>query len=160
MKRENWVEGVIGALAIISIILICVESLVTLSPRWLFGIYVIDLVICLVFALEFGYRLRRAETKPGFLKTHGFEILAMVPAFALYAVSASPIISAGLRSLRLIRVVRVILVVARMRRFTHAINRFVRQSNLIYLLIASITIIFIGGFAALMLEKGTPWCSN
>lgn len=79
MRREKWGKGLISLLAITSIILIAVESLVSLSAGWLFGIYAADLAICLVFAWEFAHRLRYAEDRLAFLKTHGFEILAMVP---------------------------------------------------------------------------------
>lgn len=155
MKGENWRESLIALLAIISIILIVIDSLITLSPRWLFGIYIVDLLICLVFAWEFAYRLRHAEDKLSFLKTHGFEILAMIPAFALYLAGSSTAISAGLRSLRLIRVIRVVFAIARMRRFFRVSGRFVQRSGLIYLLIASFSVILIGGFAALIMESGT-----
>lgn len=156
MKRQNWIDGLIGVLAIVSIIIITIESLVTLSAGWLFGLYAVDLVICLVFAGEFIYRLRSAEKRGRFLRTYGFEVLAMVPAIALYAAGSLPVISAGLRSLRLIRVVRVIFVIARIRRLVRISGRFAQRSGLIYLLVIALSVIFIGGFAALVLEQDTP----
>ena len=155
MKRENVIEGLIGLLAILSIVIIVVESLVALPPGWLFTLYGVDLAICLVFAVEFVYRLRQSENRTSFLKTHGFEILAMTPAFAFYA-AGTPLISGGLRSLRLIRVIRMVLVITRMARFFAATSRFAQQSRLVYLLAAAISTIFIGGFAAFLLEHGVP----
>lgn len=156
MEKEKWIEGLIGLLAIISIVLIAIESLVSLSPGWLLRIYVVDLVICLVFAWEFAYRLRYAEDRFAFLKSHGFEILAMIPVFALYAAGSVPAISAGLRSLRLIRVARAMFIVTRISRFFGLSGRFIQRSRLVYFFIASISIIFIGGFVAFLLESGTP----
>ena len=156
MARKNWVEYLIGLLAVISIILVAIESLVALSAQWLLAIYIADLVVCIVFAAEFVYRLRQAPDRLGFLKSHGFEILAMVPALALYAAGSLPAISAGLRSLRLIRVVRVVFVIARLQSFSRLSSRFVRQSGLIYFFVAAIGIIFVGAFAALVLESGNP----
>jgi voltage-gated potassium channel len=155
MKKRAWLDGLIGLLAILSIIIIVVESVITLSTRWLFVLYSIDLFICLIFAAEFIYRLQLTNDKSSFLKTHGFEILAMVPAVALYAAGTLPVISAGLRSLRLIRVVRVVFVVVRMRRFFNITGRFVQRSGLVYLMLITFSIIFLGGFAALALEYGT-----
>ena len=156
MKKKDWIDVVIGVLGIISIVIIIIESVATLSQGWLFGLYAIDLAICLVFAVEFVYRVRSTEDRGRFLKTHGFEVLAMVPAVALYAVGSIPAISAGLRSLRLIRVIRVIFVIARMSRFFRVSGVFVRRSRLIYLLLITIGVIFVGGFAAVILEHGTP----
>lgn len=155
MEKRNRLEVIIGLLAIISIILIAVESLVTLSEGWLFGLYAADMAICLIFAWEFVHRLRYAENRLAFLKAHGFEVLAMVPAFALYTAGAIPGLSAGLRSLRLVRVIRVALVIARQARFFRASGDFVRRSGLIWLSVASLSIIFLGGFVVLHLESGT-----
>lgn len=155
MQRKNILEGLIGVLAIASIILIATESLVSLSAESLMAIYITDLVICIVFAAEFAYRLKTAVSKSAFLKYHGYEILAMVPAFAFYAMGSAPAISVGLRSLRLIRVIRVIIVIARMKRFFGASNTFIQRSKLIYLLATSLSIIFIGAFVVLVFEDRT-----
>jgi voltage-gated potassium channel len=153
--NRKMVNGIIGILAILSIVIIVIESMTELSQGWLFVLYSVDLVICLIFAGEFAYRVKTAENRKKFLKTNGFEVLAMIPAFALYALGSFQAISAALRSLRLIRVIRVILVVARMRRFLGMSGQFAKQSGLIYLLIITVSIIFLGGFAALVLEHGS-----
>ena len=89
------------------------------------------------------------------MKTNGFEILAMVPAIALYALGTIPTIAVALRSLRLLRVVRVILLLARMRRVISKSGRFVQRSSLLALLGITVSIIFIGAFAVLVLDGGT-----
>ncbi len=154
-KNHHTTEIVIGVLAVVSIALVAVESLVTLSPAALWGLYAVDLVICVVFAADFIHRLRAAESRARFWKTNGYEILAMIPAMALYGLGAIPAISSALRSLRLIRVVRVILLMARMRRVMSRGGGFLRGRYLLAMLGIAATIVFIGAFAVMILESGT-----
>ena len=155
MSRRNALEVIIGVLAIVSIILVAIETLVSVSHGTLIGILIADLMICIVFAGDFIQRIRSSDSKSRFMKTNGFEILAMVPAIALYGLGAIPAIAVALRSLRLIRVVRVVLLVARMRRSMSTLSGFAQRSNLLALLGITVSIVFIGAFAALVLDSGT-----
>ncbi len=154
-KYHHTTEVVIGVLAVASIALVAVEELVDLSTAALWGLYAADLVICIVFAADFVHRLRAAESHARFWKTNGYEILAMIPAMALYGLGAIPAISSALRSLRLIRVVRVILLAARMRRVMSRGGGFLRGRYLLAMLGIAAAIIFIGAFAVMTLESGT-----
>jgi voltage-gated potassium channel len=155
MNRNQTTEIVIGILAIISIVLVAVESLVSVSRGVLIGIYIADLIICIVFAWDFIHRLRTSEDRGRFIRRNGFEILAMIPALAIFALGAIPAISSALRSLRLIRVVRVIIMLARMRRVMSTGGRFLQHSHLIAMLAITLIIIFIGSFTVLVLERDT-----
>jgi len=154
MSRKNAAEVIIGILAIVSIILVAIETLASVSHGTLIGIYIADLMICLVFAGDFIQRMRSSDSKSRFMKTNGFEILAMVPAIALFALGAIPVLAVALRSLRLIRVIRVVLLVARMRRSMSRLSWFAQRSNLLALLGITVGIVFIGAFAALVLDSG------
>ncbi len=81
IQRE---ESLIGSLVLLSIALIVVISVINLSPDWLFTLFVGDLVICIVFTWDFVYRFNKAPQKSTFIKYHGFEILAIVTAIAIY----------------------------------------------------------------------------
>jgi voltage-gated potassium channel len=155
MSKKTMTEAIIGILAIISIILVAVESLVSVSQGTLLGIYIADLIICIVFAVDFIQRIRASESKSRFMKTNGFEILAMIPAIAFYALGTIPAIAVAFRSLRLLRVVRVIVLLARMRRVMSKSGKFVQRSHVIALLGITVSIIFIGAFAALVLDGET-----
>ncbi len=155
MTRKPKIEILIGLLAVISIISLIIESLVNLSTEWLVSIYAVDFAICVVFALDFIYRLKSTENKSHFLKFHGYEILAIIPAVALSALGTIPAISAGLRSLRLIRIVRLFLVMARMRRFFTTSGRFIQRTRLVALLGITMSIVFISAFVVFLLESGT-----
>lgn len=154
MSRTNVTEIVIGILAVVSIILVAIESLVPISQDVLVGIYIADLLICIVFAWDFIMRLKASDSKSHFMKTNGYEIVAMVPAVALYALGTIPAIAVALRSLRLLRVVRVVLLIARVIRLMSKTGKFVQRSNLLTLLGVTVCIIFIGAFAALVLDSG------
>jgi voltage-gated potassium channel len=154
MTRKAITEVLIGVLAIISIILVAVESLVTVSEGMLMAIYIADAIICVVFAWDFILRLRASENRPRFMKINSFEILAMIPAIGFSTLGAIPAISTGFRSLRLIRVVRVIILVARMRRVMSRSGVFLQRSNLLTMFGITVGIIFIGAFAVMILESG------
>ncbi|MFC1977360.1 ion transporter [Chloroflexota bacterium] len=155
MSRRTMTEVIIGILAIVSIILVAVESLASVSEGTLMGIYIADLIICIVFAWDFVLRLRSSQSKPRFIKTNGFEVLAMIPAIALYALGTIPAIAVAFRSLRFIRVVRIVLLLARMRRVMSKSGKFVQRSNLLALFGITVSVIFVGAFAALILDRGT-----
>lgn len=155
MSRKIVTEVIIGVLAIISILLVAVDSLVSVSHGTLIGIYIVDLIICIVFAFDFIHRLRASESKSRFMKTNGFEILAMIPAIALYSLGNFPAIAIALRSLRFVRVIRVILLLARMSRVFYKSGIFVQRSNLLTLAGITVSIVLIGAFAALVLDSGT-----
>lgn len=152
--RRNY-EGIIGILTVVSIFLIVIDSLVDLEKGWSYAIYIIDLSICLVFAYDFYIRLWRADSRLRFLKIHGYEILAMVPAIALHLAGSIPAISAGLRSVRLLRVIRILLVLARQAHFFSAAGKFIKRSGLVWLAIVTISIILMGGLLVFVLERNT-----
>lgn len=155
MSSKNSTEVIIGVLAIASIILVAIESLVSVSQTTLVGILIADLMICIVFAGDFIQRIRSSDGKSRFMRTNGFEMLAMIPAIALYGLGAIPAIGVALRSLRLVRVVRVVLLMARMRRSMSRLSGFAQRSHLLALLGVTVSIVVIGAFAALILDSGT-----
>jgi len=115
-KQPTKRETLMATLAFFSIGLLVAEYLFALSPEQIALIYTVDLTICIIFAIDFSISLSNAAKKGAFLKWHGFEILAMVPAFAFSYLETSTIFGAGLRSLRLIRVVRFFAVSSRISR--------------------------------------------
>ena len=150
MQRNTVIEIIIGFLAILSIVLIALEPLAELSPGGLIAIYIIDGIICVIFAGDFIYRLYHSESRLRFLKYNGYEILAMIPAIAFSTIATGPAISEGLRAIRLIRVV---VVFARTARFFKRSGGFIKRSRFISLFIITVTIIFIAAFVVLILES-------
>ncbi|XRH76195.1 MAG: mechanosensitive ion channel domain-containing protein [Candidatus Methanosuratincola verstraetei] len=116
MKSGALYELAMAILAVISILLLLVDFTVQLEPRWRQLVYVADLLICIVFAIDFAFDLRSEKDKLRYLKWHWIDLLGIVPAYAFAFFETITIIGAGLRSLRFIRLVRFIAVVLRMRR--------------------------------------------
>jgi len=152
MSRKLLFEIFIGVLAIVSIVLVAVETAVPVSQSTLTGIYITDLVICAVFAADFIRRLIQSDNRSRFWLTNGYEILAMIPAVSLYALGTIPAISTAFRALRLVRVV---LLLARMRRAMAASGGFLQRSHLLALAGITVSVILTGAFAAYVLESGT-----
>ena len=146
-------ESIFGVLAIISIALVVMESLMSLSRGVLLLLYFLDLVICFIFAADFIKRLIASRSKSSFLKSNWYEIFALVPAFALYALGSLPAIAVAFRSLRL---VRVIMVLARTRRLFSGSGRFFQKSSLFALAGITVAVVFIGAFAVFVFDGGTP----
>ncbi|RWX73424.1 MAG: hypothetical protein Metus_1398 [Candidatus Methanosuratincola subterraneus] len=116
MKSGALYELAMAILAVISILLLLVDFTVQLEPRWRQLVYIADLLICIVFAIDFAFDLRSEKDKLRYLKWHWIDLLGIVPAYAFAFFETITIIGAGLRSLRFIRLARFIAVVLRMRR--------------------------------------------
>jgi voltage-gated potassium channel len=108
-------------------------------------------LICMVFVWDFVRRLHHVRKKSRFWLTHGYEILAMIPAVAFFPIAHLIAVTVVLRTLRLVRVV---LIVFRALRFMHLSSRIVQRSHLVYLAIAYLSIVFIGAIVELALEEG------
>ncbi|MEN3054832.1 MAG: mechanosensitive ion channel domain-containing protein, partial [Candidatus Methanosuratincola petrocarbonis] len=115
---RSWVlsELAMALLAVLSILLLLVDFTFPLEPGWRQLVYLADLLICIVFAVDFALELRSEKDKLGYLKWHWIDLLAIVPAYAFVFFETITIIGAGLRSLRFIRLARFVAVVLRMRR--------------------------------------------
>jgi voltage-gated potassium channel len=155
MLKKSITESIIGVLAVVSIVLVAIETLVALSPGALWGLYAADLLICIVFAFDFIRRVRGSERKSHYFWTHSYEILAMIPAVALYGLGMIPALSVAFRSIRLVRVIRAILLLTRMRRLFSTSGGFFQRSNLLTMFAITFAIIFIAAFIVLACETGT-----
>jgi voltage-gated potassium channel len=149
-KRRHSIEYTMGALAVISILLVTIEIEISLSGPWLFAIYTLDLFICAAFAWDFIHRLGHSSDKKRFWKWHWWEILAMIPAFTLYFTGSLQFISTGLRAIRLVRIV---MIVARTTRFFAMALTFIRRSRLLAMLFITFGIVVVGAILVLFLER-------
>ncbi|MDH7555933.1 MAG: mechanosensitive ion channel [Candidatus Methanosuratincola sp.] len=116
MRSGYASELAMALLAVLSILLLLVDFTVPLEPAWRQLVYSADLLICLIFGIDFAFELRSEKDRLGYLKWHWIDLLALVPAYAFAFFETITIIGAGLRSLRFIRLARFLAVVLRMRR--------------------------------------------
>ena len=154
--RVSRTEVLIGFLAVLSIVLVVLGSMMISKGRFPVGVYAVDLVICGVFGWDFAKRLRKSESKREFWWRSWYETLAMVPAIALDLLAGLPVLSTGLRALRLVRFVRVALVATRLGRTFSVADRFVARSQLLYLVIIVAGIVVAAAFSVLAIESGSP----
>jgi len=115
-RASTFVEALMAALALISIGLLFIEYVVQLESRWINAIYLVDLAICILFAIDFVVELIRSKSKGRYLKWHWIDVLAMIPAYAFSFFEFASAFGAGIRSLRMVRLVRFLAVAARIRR--------------------------------------------
>lgn len=144
MKSGALYELAMAILAVISILLLLVDFTVQLEPRWRQLVYIADLLICIVFAIDFAFDLRSEKDKLRYLKWHWIDLLGIVPAYAFAFFETITIIGAGLRSLRFIRLARFIAVVLRMRRskMLLKVEKPSKRSLLTYASAASLVSVF------------------
>ncbi len=131
-------------LAVLSILLLLVDFTVPLEPAWRQLVYSADLLICLIFGIDFAFELRSEKDRLGYLKWHWIDLLAIVPAYAFAFFETITIIGAGLRSLRFIRLARFLAVVLRMRRSKMLVagEKPSKRSLLTYVSAASLVSVF------------------
>ena len=151
-RKIGKAEIIIGFLAVLSIFIIILGNIMLARGRFPVGVYTVDLIICVVFAVDFAKRLRQGDSARAFLKRNWYELLAMIPAVALDLLVGMPILSAGLRALRLVRFVRVVLVAARLKRTFSVAGRFIERSQLVYLVIITAGVVLAAAFAVLAIE--------
>jgi len=144
LKSGALYELAMAILAVISILLLLVDFTVQLEPRWRQLVYIADLLICIVFAIDFAFDLRSEKDKLRYLKWHWIDLLGIVPAYAFAFFETITIIGAGLRSLRFIRLARFIAVVLRMRRskMLLKVEKPSKRSLLTYASAASLVSVF------------------
>jgi voltage-gated potassium channel len=151
-RKIGKAEIIIGFLAVLSIFIVILGNIMLARGRFPVGVYTVDLIICVVFAVDFAKRLRQGDSARAFLKRNWYELPAMIPAVALDLLVGMPILSAGLRALRLVRFVRIVLVAARLKRTFSVAGRFIERSQLVYLVIITAGVVLAAAFAVLAIE--------
>lgn len=101
-RRVPLVDVAMLVLAVVSVGLLGWVAFFPVSERAAITVFVVDTVICGVFAVEFGFRWRAAGWERWFPVRRWYEVLGMIPV-------AHP----ALRSLRLLRVVVIVVRLAR-----------------------------------------------
>lgn len=99
----SFADDMLLLLSLLSIVLILAKATTLLSVFWTDTIYVVDFMICVLFAADFGVDLGRAQSKRDYLKTRWYELFAMVPAYLFVSLSLPILIAAVLRALWLWR---------------------------------------------------------
>ncbi len=106
------VEVVLAYLVLLSLMIIVVDFLVNVPEDVRFQMYVLDLFVVSVLFLDLLVRAFRSGRPLGYLLAHFYEVVALVPLYAIYLVEASSVFG-FVRVLRFIRLARFIVLSAR-----------------------------------------------
>lgn len=82
--KLEFIELVIALLTVISLIVILIDIFFPLNAEQKRFIYVFDLVVVLILATDFAFRVGRSAKKSRYIMNHWYEIPAMLP-LILYA---------------------------------------------------------------------------
>jgi voltage-gated potassium channel len=124
-------------LALLSTYLLVLEFTVDLTPSQIKWFGRIDMTVALIFLTEFCIKFYIAKSKRKFFMTHWWELLAAIPVTTPTTQSMRLI-----RFLRLIRLIRLIRVVEGVQEILDYLERFAKQTYLVYVLTVWSTIIF------------------
>lgn len=102
LRMVDPLDWVMLALAVFSVGLLAFEAWGPVTAEWRARIVFADLVICAIFAVEFGVRWSGAGWSRRYLLRNWYEVLGMIPV-------AHP----ALRGFRLLRVVRIVVLLSR-----------------------------------------------
>jgi len=119
----------------------------------------IDLTILAIFAVDYFYRLIRAQNKWQFFKGNIFDLIAIMPfdkAFRVARLARLVRLARLSRSTRLTRIFRfskVVRLFAFSKRIGNTFSGVLKTNGLIYVVLVTIGIVLIGAFGILMFEE-------
>jgi len=151
-------EAIIAGLILVSIALIVLDYVVELGATRQF-VYLADLAICAVLALDYVHRLLRSGKKVVFIRKCWYEVLALIPAYVFLMVETQ-FLGAMFRSLRIIRAVRILrltkltLVATRTVKLITTVSRLFIRSKVAYILTLAFTIIMFSSITIYTAEAG------
>ncbi|OYT57370.1 MAG: hypothetical protein B6U76_01245 [Desulfurococcales archaeon ex4484_217_2] len=149
-------EAIMVGLIFVSIALIVLDCVVELGAMR-DSVYLADLAICAILALDYAYRLLRSERKASFIRKYWYEILALIPAY-LFLIVETQFLGAIFRSLRIIRAARILrltkltLAATRIVKLITTVSRLFIRSKVAYLLALAFTIIMFSSTAIYAVE--------
>lgn len=143
-------------LAVLSVSLLLFEVTSDLTDETLALVRGIDLVVALVFGLDFLLRLSGAERKKQFMKENWWQIIASVPITA----SGTQVLR-GLMLIRLFRIVRIASVAARVSLFFTSAGHIIKETHMAWIITLLGTVLAFGSIAFYYFEHlVNPYVNN
>ncbi|MGH9974466.1 MAG: potassium channel family protein, partial [Nitrososphaeraceae archaeon] len=144
--RLELVELGIALLTVISLIVILIDIFFPLNAEQKQFIYVFDLVVVLILATDFAFRVRRSVKKSRYVLHHWYEIPAMLPLVLYASADASTIAGQVLEQFRVIAFFRLIRL--------YYILTLIQGSRFVLLSAFSIITIVFGALGVYLTESG------
>ncbi|MEM1862034.1 MAG: ion channel [Acidilobaceae archaeon] len=151
MYLNPLVEVFIVYLVILSILIVIIDYTVSVPDDLRFQMYLLDLVVVLIIFVELLIRAYRSGSFTLYLIRHFYEVIALIPLYALYYMESSLTIAGLVRLLRLIRIVRIGILVGRSSLLLLALSKTLRRLHFstifsalaLSVIVASISVYFV-----------------
>ncbi|WBW99561.1 potassium channel family protein [Oceanirhabdus sp. W0125-5] len=101
----------------------------------------IELLIYLIFTVDYIYRVKTAKNKKAFIKNNIFDLLAIIPFSSVF------------RIFRIIRAVKLIKK-SKIKIIMNRIKQFINTNSFYYVLYGTLILVFVGGYALYRFEEG------
>lgn len=151
MKVENKLPGSIApfqlAVLILSLFVVAslfVELVFRLPQDILEILLYIDMLICVVFFIDFIQQLKNAPSKLEYMKWGWLDLISCIPLMEMNQFA------------RVIRVVRLLRAIKSISTISHLISENKASSSLHFLIVISLMMMLFGSIYVLYLEKGMP----
>lgn len=113
--------------------------------------YYIDLIILIIFTIDYLIRITLAENKKKFFKENIFDLIAIIPFNSIFRI---------FRTFRLLRIVKVIKIfrlvrfIALFKKLGSKLRIFLNTNGFIYVSFITFSAVILGAFAIYIIEKG------
>jgi voltage-gated potassium channel len=144
--KLEFIELGIALLTVISLIVVLIDIFFPLSAAQKQFIYVFDLVVVLILAIDFTFRIRRSAKKSRYIMNHWYEIPAMLPLVLYASADASTIAGQVLEQFRVIAFFRLVRL--------YYILTLIQGSRFVLLSAFSIITIVFGALGVYLSESG------
>lgn len=144
-------EIVMAGLALVVVAILYIEFTRPLTEAQEKLLTNIDLSILVVFAVDYFYRLARAQNKWQFIKINIFDLIAIMPFDKAFRLAR---LARLVRLARMARFTKLIRLFAFARRFGNTFAGVLRTNGLIYMIIITFSVIFFGAFGIMAFEPG------
>lgn len=144
--KLEFIELGIALLTVISLIVVLIDIFFPLSAEQKQFIYVFDLVVVLILAIDFTFRIRRSAKKSRYIMNHWYEIPAMLPLVLYASADASTIAGQVLEQFRVIAFFRLVRL--------YYILTLIQGSRFVLLSAFSIITIVFGALGVYLSESG------
>lgn len=142
------IEIIINIITAVSVLFIVVQYLFSLTSIQLSIVYVFDLFVVIILAVDFSNRAIKSKQGLKYVLRHWYELPAMIPLLIFNVIEG--VENSIVAILRLIRLIRLIQLFFRSLRVLHGKNKFV------YIILFSFSSISIGAVLGYLFESPNP----
>lgn len=138
LQKSKIVNMAVAVLTIASIIIVFATYLYPLSENQLWTLYIFDLFVTAILAVDFYYRIKESDNRLKYVIAHWYEFPALIPLIVFGYADMSPVIQQTIRTTRFIALFRLI------RLYNLAL--MMKGSEIVLLASLAVVTIIFGGF--------------